>query len=134
MILGNKQVKIICDLNTTLIANTRDYRTAVHIITGHCGLNNHLYKMKKTNTSECPLCGHEDENVSHFLGQCPCPAIAQLRGQCFNHYYLSANDIFDNIHITSIIKYFNHTKRLLEPEALDTSGVIKITEPWPAKS
>jgi hypothetical protein len=40
MILGNKQAKIIRDLNTTLIANRRDYRTAVHIITGHCGLNN----------------------------------------------------------------------------------------------
>jgi hypothetical protein len=114
MILGNKQAKIIRDLNTTLIANRGDYRTAVHIITGHCGLNNHLYKMKKTNTSECPVCGHEDENVSHFLRQCP--DIAQLRGQYFNDYYLSVNDFFDNFHITTIVNYVNHTKRLLEPE------------------
>jgi hypothetical protein len=71
MFLGNKQAKILRDLNTTLIANRRDYRTAVLIITGHSGLSSHLYKMKKTNTSECPLSGHEDENVSHFLGQCP---------------------------------------------------------------
>jgi hypothetical protein len=45
--------------------------------------------MKKTNTSECPLCGHEDEDVSQFLGQCP--AMAQLRGQYFNDYYLPAD-------------------------------------------
>jgi hypothetical protein len=77
--------------------------------------------MKKTNTSECPLPGHENENVSHFLGQCP--VIAQLRGQYFNDHYLSVNYIFDNFHITTIIKYVNHTRRLLELEALDTSGV-----------
>jgi hypothetical protein len=112
MIFGNKHAKIIQDLNTTLKANRRDYRTTVHLITGHCRLNNHLYEMKKTNTS--------DENVSHFLGQCP--DMAQLRGQYFNDYYLSVN-IFNSFHISTIIKYVNHTRHLLEPEALATSGV-----------
>ena len=120
MILGNKQAKIIRDLNT-LKNNKKDYRTAIQLITGHCGLNKHLYKMKKTDSCECPLCGHEEESVSHFLGQCP--AIAQLRGQYFNDYYLSVNDIFDNNHISNIIKFVNHTQRFLEPEALDLSGV-----------
>ena len=50
-------------------------------------------------------------------------AIAQLRGQYFNDYYLSVNDIFDNNHIFNIIKFANHTQRFLEPEALDLSGV-----------
>ena len=77
--------------------------------------------LSKPPEHECPLCGHEDENVSHFLGKCP--AIAQQRGQYFNDYYLSVNNIFDNFHITTIIKYLNHTRPLLEPEALDTSGV-----------
>lgn len=31
-------------------------RTAVQLITGHAGLNYHLYKMKLTNTKTCPLC------------------------------------------------------------------------------
>ena len=97
------------------------YRTAIHLITGHYGLNKHLYKMKKTDSCECPICGHEEESVSHFLGQCP--AIAQLRGQYFNDYYLSVNDIFDDNLIFNIIKFANHTQRFLEPEALDLSGV-----------
>ena len=37
------------------------------------------------------MCGDEEETVSHFLGQCP--AIAQIRGQYFQDYYLSINNI-----------------------------------------
>jgi hypothetical protein len=86
------------------------------MLTGHCGLKNHIYKMKKTNISECLICGHEDENVSHFLGQCP--AIAHLRGQHFNDYYYISL-------LTTSSTTVNHTRRLLilEPEALDTWGV-----------
>jgi hypothetical protein len=50
----------------------------------------------------------------------------------FGVYNFSVNDFFDhNFHITSIIKYVNHMIRLLEPEALDTSGVTEIAEPRP---
>jgi len=94
--LGQKHAKIIKNLNTTLSNNRQDYRTAVHLITGHCGLNKHLHNIRKSNTSACHMCGDEEETVSHFLGQCP--AIAQIRGQYFQDYYLSVNDIFDNQH------------------------------------
>jgi transcription elongation factor Elf1 len=83
--------------------------------------------MKKTFTSECPFCGHEDENVSCFLGHYP--AIAQLRGQYFNDCYQCVD-----FYITTIIKYINHTGRILEPEALDTSGVTYIAKPRPVRS
>ena len=39
MLLGRKQAKTVKNLNTTLITNRLDYRTAVHLITGHCVLN-----------------------------------------------------------------------------------------------
>jgi hypothetical protein len=63
MILGNKQAKIIRDLNTTLI-NKRGYRNAVHIITGHSGLNNGLApaspkkkeKKRKKRSHHIPQC------------------------------------------------------------------------------
>ncbi|KAL5251707.1 hypothetical protein ACHWQZ_G014752 [Mnemiopsis leidyi] len=113
--------KTINNINSSLINNRKDYRTAVQLITGYCGLNKHLFNMKKSDTMECPLCGHREETVSHFLGQCP--ATTQLRGHYFNEYYLSINDIFDNIHITTIIKYTNKTKRLLEPEDIDNTGI-----------
>ncbi|KAL5253510.1 hypothetical protein ACHWQZ_G013341 [Mnemiopsis leidyi] len=101
--------------------NNKDYRTAVQLITGHCGLNKHLINMRKSDTKECPLCGHQEETVSHFLGQCP--ATAQLRGHNFNEYNLSINDIFYYTHISTIIKFTNKTKRLLDPEDIDNTGV-----------
>ena len=122
MLLGNKHAKIIRNLNTTLTSNRLDYRTAIQLITGHCGLNKHLHTMTKITSSACPACGHDEETVSHFLGQCP--ATARLRGHYFQDYYISVNDIFDYHHITTIVNFANHTKRLnLEPEDLDASGV-----------
>ena len=119
--LGHKNINIIKNLNTTLSNNRQNYRTAVHLITGHCGLNKHLHTIRKSDTSACPKCGDGEETVSHFLGQCP--AIAQIRGQYFRDYYLSVNDIFDNQHISTIVNFANHTKRLMVPEELDQTGV-----------
>ena len=121
MILGRNYDKIINNLNRHYLTNRKDYRTATQLISGHCGLNKHLYNMNKSTTRECPLCGHSKETVQHFLGQCP--ALAQTRGHYFNDYYLSVNDIFDNFHITTIINYVNKTRRLMDPEDLDNSGV-----------
>ena len=68
---GHKHANIIKNLNTTLSNNRQNYRTAVHLITGHCGLNKHLHTIRKSNTSACPMCGDGEETVLHFLGQCP---------------------------------------------------------------
>ena len=121
MTLGRDPQKVIHNINKSFNNNRKDYRTSIHLITGHCALNKHLYKIHKTSNSECPLCGHNEETVSHFLGQCP--ALAQLRGHFFNDYYLSINDIFNNYHISTIIKYTNNSKRLLGPEDTDNTGV-----------
>lgn len=51
--------------------NRQDYRNIVQIITGRAGVNHTLHMMKVVDTKECPNCGHEDETVSHYLGQCP---------------------------------------------------------------
>ena len=67
------------------------------------------------------MCGDEEETISHVLGQCP--AIVKLRGQYFQDYYLSVNDIFDNQHTSTIINFTNHTKRLVVPEELNQTGV-----------
>ena len=42
------------------------------------------------------------------------PSIAQLRGQYFQDYYLSVNDVFDNQHITTIVNFAVRTKRLVK--------------------
>ncbi|KAL5251355.1 hypothetical protein ACHWQZ_G016900 [Mnemiopsis leidyi] len=112
MILGRNSDKTINNIKSSLINNRKDYRTAVQLITGHCFLNKHLFNMKKSDTMECPLCGHREETVSHFLGQCP--ATTQLRRHYFNEYYLSINDIFDYIHIGTIIKYKKQNQKKIK--------------------
>ena len=69
--LGHKHANIIKNLNTTLSNNRQNYRTAVHLITGHCGLNKHLHTIWKSNTNGCPMWCDGEDTVSHFLGQCP---------------------------------------------------------------
>ena len=60
--------------------------------------------------------------MSHFLGKCP--AIAQLRGKFFRDSCLLVNnDIMDDNQITSIVNYTNYTRRIIEQEDLDRSGV-----------
>ena len=97
------------------------YKTAVHLITGHCALNKHLHKIGTSDTGACPQCGHDEETVSHFLGQCP--ATAQLRRKFFRDYYLSVNNIMDHYLITFVVNYTNYTRRLIEQKDLAHSRV-----------
>ena len=121
MTLGNKQQHILTDLKK-LHNNRKDYRLAVQLITGHAGLNNHLYKMQLATSKTCPQCDYTDETVEHFLGQCP--AFAGLRGEVFNCFYTSIADIFENHSILKIVSYANKTKRLIfNPVESDQSGV-----------
>ena len=104
-----------------LLNNKARYRTAMNLITGHIGLNKHLHTIKITDSPNCPYCDHEEETVSHFIGQCP--AFMRQRGQYFNTYYSSLNDIFDNNSINKIVSYAHSTKRFLLAEDQDNSGV-----------
>ena len=66
MTLGKKHHQILKDMKK-LLKDRIGYRAAVQLITGHAGLNDHLYKMKLVNSKICPLCESEDETVGHFL-------------------------------------------------------------------
>ena len=119
MTLGNKQHSTITKLKS-LLKDRRGYRAAVHLITGHAGLNAHLFKMTFEDSSICPFCEYEEETVGHFLGKCP--AFARLRGNHFNCFYASMTDIFENNSILKIVGYAKSTKRL-DYEEKDDSGV-----------
>ena len=43
---GDREISVISQLNTNYIKNKMSYRPTLHIITGHCGLNKHLYTIK----------------------------------------------------------------------------------------
>ena len=119
MTLGNKPLQILKDMKK-LLKDRIGYRAAVQLITGHAGLNDHLYKMKLVNSKICPLCESGDETVGHFLGQCP--ALSRLRGDTFNSFYASMTDIFESHGILKIVGYAKKSKRLQFKEK-DHSGV-----------
>ena len=121
MVLGNKHKKIIKQLNTTLSYNRKKYRTAVHLISGHCTLNKHLHTIQKVNSSICSNCQLEDETVAHFLGQCP--STSTHRSNFFHDYAMDITEIFNNFPLTTIINFSTKTQRFKEPEQLDQSGV-----------
>ena len=45
--------------------------TFAQLRTGHCGLNQYLWRFKKVDSAECGKCGYQKETVEHFLTECP---------------------------------------------------------------
>ena len=120
-ILGQKHKEIITSLNNNLSKSRILYRQAIQLITGHIGLNKHLFTLTLSTTDICPNCELEVETVDHFLSSCP--SFSQLRADYFNAFYNTTTEIFDNFDITHIVKYVTKTKRLKIPENTDQSGV-----------
>ena len=78
--------------------------------------------MTLSDTTACPYCDNEEDNVSHFIGECP----AFMRGNYLNSYYCSVNDIFDDNNIDNIITYTYITKRFLLAEDTNVAGETSI--------
>ena len=74
------------------------YGTILYMITGHCGLNKHLYTINRSHTEMCQNCQELEETVEYALGQFHATALRLLRGNTFCNYYLqyymTARDIF----------------------------------------
>jgi hypothetical protein len=102
MTIGGRNTEaIIRQINTNLSNNRKNYRTALHLITGHCGLNKYLHRINRFITNLCPACETDEETVSHFLGNCP--ATAELRDNIFTDYYLDINYIFNKYNCGPVI-------------------------------
>ncbi|KAJ6615796.1 hypothetical protein B0H10DRAFT_1712694, partial [Mycena sp. CBHHK59/15] len=43
----------------------------LQLCTGHCILNKHLHRIKKSDTPLCPCCHQREEMVQHHLLECP---------------------------------------------------------------
>ena len=120
LILGNHHKKTLKILTNNLNNRTR-YRTGICIITGHIGLNKHLHRINRSDTSNCPNCTDTEETVAHYISQCP--AYSRIRGDTLGTYYDSINNIMDNNNIDLIINFALKTKRLLKKEEKDDTGV-----------
>ena len=120
LILGNHHTKTLKILTNNLNNRTR-YHTGICIITGHIGLNKHLHRINRSDTSNCPNCTDTEETVAHYIGQCP--AYSRIRGDTLGTYYDSINNIMDNNNIDLRIYIALKTKRLLKKEEKDDTGV-----------
>jgi hypothetical protein len=73
---------------------TRDQlRWVVGLLTGHCHLKGHLFKMGLTDDQTCERCLEEDESATHIF--CDCEAIANLRFRHLGQFFMKASDYYD---------------------------------------
>jgi hypothetical protein len=70
--------------------NRNQLRWVIGLITGHCHLKGHLFKMGLTNSPICERCLEKGESATHIL--CDCEAIAYLR---FRRHFMEPGDYQD---------------------------------------
>jgi hypothetical protein len=63
------------------------------LLTGHCHLKGHLFKVWLTESPTFERCLEEDESATHIL--CDCEAIAYLRFRHLDHYFMEPGDYQD---------------------------------------
>jgi hypothetical protein len=63
--------------------NRNQLQWVTGLLTGHCHLKGHFFKMGLTNSPTCERCLEKDESTTHIL--CDCEAIAYLRFRHVGH-------------------------------------------------
>jgi hypothetical protein len=66
--------------------------SVVGLLTGHCHLKGHLFKLGLTDDPTCERC-LEDESATHIL--CDCEAIAYLRFRHLGQFFMEPSDYYD---------------------------------------
>jgi hypothetical protein len=89
-ILSGPSAKRTKDL---LKLNRDQLRWVVGLLTGHCHLKGHLFKMGLTDDSTFERCLEEDESATHIL--CDCEAIAYLRFRHLGQFFMEPSDYYD---------------------------------------
>jgi hypothetical protein len=73
--------------------NRDQLRWVVGLLTGHCHLKGHLFKLGLTDDATCERCLQEDESATHIL--CDCEAIAYLRFRHLGQFFMEPSDFYD---------------------------------------
>jgi hypothetical protein len=64
-----------------------------NILTGHCHLKGHLFKLGLTDDPICERCLEDDESSKHIL--CDCEAIAYSRFRHLGQFFMEPSDYYD---------------------------------------
>jgi hypothetical protein len=73
--------------------NRDGLRWVVGLLTGHCHLKGHLFKLGLTDDPICERCLEEDESATHIV--CDCEAIAYLRFRHQGQFFMEPSDYYD---------------------------------------
>jgi hypothetical protein len=73
--------------------NRNQLRWVLGLLTGHCHLNGHLFKLGLCNSLICERCQKENETATHIL--CECEALAYLRFRHLGQHLMVPSDYFD---------------------------------------
>jgi hypothetical protein len=65
----------------------------VRLLTGHCHLEGHLFKLGLTNVPICESCLEEDESATHNL--CDCETVAHIRFRHLGHFFMQPSNYYD---------------------------------------
>jgi hypothetical protein len=79
-------------------------RWVVGLLTGHCHLKGHLFKLGLTDDPTCERCLQEDKSATHIL--CDCEAIAYLRFHHLGQFFMEPSDYYD-IPIIKVLRTFD---------------------------
>jgi hypothetical protein len=72
------------------------------LLTGHCHLKGHLFKLWLVNSPECNTCKQASETASHVL--CDCESLATLRFRHLGHHFMKQGD-FEDISVSKILHF-----------------------------
>jgi hypothetical protein len=73
--------------------NRNHLRWVTKLLTGHCHLKGHFFKMGLMNSPTCGRCLEKDESATHIL--CDCEAMAYLRFRHLGRYFMEPGDYQD---------------------------------------
>jgi hypothetical protein len=79
------------------------------LLTGHCHLKGHLFKLGLVKSPECNRCKQASEMASHIL--CACDALITLRFRHLGRHFMKPGD-FEDISVSKIL-YFVQGEGLL---------------------
>ena len=77
-------------------------------MTAHCGLRQHLHKIRKSNEINCRLCNKNKENVLHFSTKCNDELIVRAREHVFKDPNINSQDLI-NIEPLKLLKFAKFT-------------------------
>ncbi|CAH2231802.1 jg3606 [Pararge aegeria aegeria] len=73
-----------------LALNRKNLCILVRALTGHCGLNRHMFNLKLQDTDLCRLCKEAAETPLHLI--CSCPALMHKRSTLLGKYIIQPED------------------------------------------